>query len=407
MKEYLHILRNRDFLLLWVGQGVSALGSRIHYIALIWLVTEITGNAAGIGLLFMFMAVPRILVFPIAGVLVERWNKRNVIVVCDILSGLTAIGVALTNDLPAIYVLSTISVLISLFFSPAVQSAVPRIVPKAELLTANSLTSMTRQVASLGGPALGGMIIGLWGLKTAFLVNGVSFLISALSEMFIHIPRATHESEVRQASSILKDLKEGWEYIRQHPAVKLTILFFALAGLPMGAIIVLKVVFLKDVLSLTAAQYGLVMTIEGIGLFLGTFAIGKWGGKWYEVTAMVIGCAVIGAAYVGLSLVNTLWLAAACVSAVGLAGAIVNITYGTLLQKAVDDHVRSRVYSFDMAIGEVLALASMGAAGFLGDTFGITKTIMVCGLLIIVLCLGTLRIPLYRQIQQSKELAAD
>ena len=403
MKEYLEVLRNRNFMLLWLGQGVSAIGSRVHYIALIWLVTEITGNAAGVGLLFMFMAVPRIVAFPIAGVLVERWNKRNVIVTCDILSGLTAIAVAFTSEITTIYVLSAFSTMISLFFSPAIQAATPRIVPKEELLTANSLTSMTRQVANLGGPAIGGIIIALWGVKMAFLINGVSFLISALSEVFIHIPPATHESKVRQTGSFVYDMREGWDYIRTHAAVKLTILFFALAGLPMGAIMVLKVVFLKDVLGLTAAQYGLVMTIEGLGLFLGTFAIGKWGAKWYEVTAMIVGCAFIGAAYIGLSLVNTVWLAASCVATIGLAAAIVNIAYGTFLQKAVDDHVRSRVYSFDMAIGEILALASMGAAGFLGDTFGITNTIVVCGLLTIVLCLGTLRLPLYRQLQQDRK----
>ena len=355
----------------------------------------------------MFMAVPRILVFPIAGVLGERWNKRNVIVVCDILSGLTAIGVALTTDIISIYVLSTVSILISLFFSPAIQTAVPRIVPKDKLMTANSLTSMTRQVANLVGPALGGILIALWGVKTAFLLNGVSFLFSALSEMFIHLPQAEHEKKMRQAGQFAKELREGWDYIRAHAPVRLTITFFALAGIPMGAIMVLKVVLLKDVLGLTAEQYGLVMTIEGIGLFLGTFAAGKWGKKWYEITAMIVSCAVIGVAYVGLSLVTTVWLAASFIATIGLASAITNIAYGTFLQKSVDDHVRSRVFSFDIAIGEIFALASMGAAGFLGDTFGITTTVMACGACVIIMCLGTLRLPIYQQIQRARLGAAD
>jgi len=398
MKQYLNILKNRNFFLLWLGQGVSDIGSRIHSIALIWLVASLTGSATGVGMLFMAMTIPRIIVFPIAGVLVERWSKKRVIVMTDACRGLVAISIALTTNIIAIYALSALMIIFELFFAPAIKTVIPRIVDKDDLITANALSAVTGRSASLIGPALGGVIIALFGIKIAFMVNGLSFIFSAISEMFIAVPAGTHEQSSGISRNIKRELLEGWEYIKSHYLLRFVVFFFAIVSIPFGAVMVLKVVLLTDVFGFSAEQYGLLMTIEGAGLLVGALLMGSMGKKYPETTAMVLGVGAIGAAYLAISYSSMFWVAAALLFIIGFFATIANIAYGTFLQKAVADEFRSRVFSFDIALGDMFAFMSMGLAGILGDTFGVGNVLAVCGALILALCLFATRLPVHHHI---------
>jgi MFS family permease len=398
MRQYLDVLKNKNFFLLWLGQGVSDVGSRIHTIALIWLVADITGSATGVGLLFMAMTVPRIIVFPIAGVLVERWSKKQVIILTDVLRGLVAISIAMTNNITAIYALSALMIVFELFFAPAIRTVIPRIVEKDDLLTANALSAVTGRTASLVGPALGGVIIALFGIRVAFIVNGISFIVSAISEAFIAIPAGAHETSSQASRNIRKEFLEGWHYIKDSYLLRFVVFFFAFVSLPFGAVTVLKVVLLTDVLGFSADQYGLLMTIEGGGLLIGSLLMGALGKKYPETTAMVLGVGMIGAFYFALSYSPFFLTAAMLLFCIGLFATIANIAYGTFLQKAVADEYRSRVFSFDIALGDMFAFISMGLAGLLGDTFGVTRILGLCGALIFTLCLLATRLPIHRHV---------
>ena len=403
MKQYLDVLRNRNFLLLWLGQGVSDVGSRIHAIALIWLITQLTGSATGVGLLFMAMTIPRILVFPIAGVLVERWPKKQVIVLTDMCRGLVAISIALTSNITAVYVLSATMIVFELFFAPAIKTVIPRVVDKDDLLTANALSAVTGRTASLIGPALGGVIIALLGVRVAFIINGFSFIFSAISEMFIVIPVGAHEAPAKTSRNIKKEFLEGWDYIRSSYLLRFVVFFFAIVSIPFGAVMVLKVVLLTDIFGFSAEQYGLLMTIEGAGLLIGALAMGSLGKKYPETTAMVVGVGVIGAAYLAISLGSGFWVAAALLMIIGFFATVANIAYGTFLQKAVADEFRSRVFSFDIALGDMFAFVSMGLAGVLGDTFGVANILAVCGALIFGLCLLATRLPVHHHVAVASD----
>ena len=398
MKQYLSVLRNRNFFLLWLGQGVSDVGSRIHTIALVWFVTRLTGSATGVGLLFMAMTIPRIIVFPIAGVLVERWPKKQVIVFTDACRGLVAICIALTTNITAIYGLSALMIIFELFFAPAIRTVIPRIVDKEDLLTANALSAVTGRTASLVGPALGGLIIALFGIRIAFIVNGLSFIFSAISELFIAIPVGAHEAATKDRRNIGKEFLEGWEYIKSSYLLRFVVFFFAIVGIPFGAVMVLKVVLLTEVFGFSAEQYGLLMTIEGAGLLIGALTMGSMGKKYPETTTMVVGVGAIGASYLAISYSPLFWMAAVLLFTIGFFATIANIAYGTFLQKAVADEYRSRVFSFDIALGDMFAFMSMGLAGVLGDTFGVSSVLAVCGALIFLLCLLATRLPVHRHV---------
>jgi DHA3 family macrolide efflux protein-like MFS transporter len=391
------LLREKDFLLLWLGQGVSNVGSSIYSLAIVWLIAEMTGSAKSVSLFFMILSVPTILIGPLAGVWVERWPKRAVIVITDLIRGLLSLGMVFTSSLAVIYALAFLSTVSGLFFSPAIKSALPRIVEKDDLLAANALSSLARQTARLLGPVIGGLLTGFYGAKLAFIINGISFILSGISECFIDIPAGEMETASSRTTNFSRDLSDGWQYIREHSVVKFVIAFFALTGLPLGAIVVLKVILLTEVLGFSAEQYGLIMSMEGAGLLLGSLFMGKWGKNWPEITTMVLTVAGINASFLALAFSRPYWLAALLIFSIGFLATITNIAYGTYLQKAVADEVRSRVFSFDMAISEIFGLLSMGAAGILGDAMGVASVVAGCGAITFIACLLVTRLPVYRE----------
>ena len=397
MQDYLQVLRNRNFLLLWLGQGISEIGSGISFISLSLLITDITGSASAVGVLFIILTIPSVAVGPWAGVLVDRWNKKLIIIAADVLRGVLAIGMALTTDLVWLYALALAMGLVSVFFSPAIKTTIPRIVAKEKLLTANALSSATYYMSRLAGPALGGVLIAAFGLQSAFIVNGISYLISALSEAWIMIPSSKRE-QVSAPGSFRRDFKEGWDYIRSNVAVKFVIIFFAIAALPpMGAYGLLTVVLLREVFAYSPEVYGLLMTINGAGLVLGTFWMGKWGKNFRELQLVVWGMAILGLAYLGLSQGRVFLAAAAILFITGFLSTVINIAYGTYLQLAVDDDKRGRVFSIDIAIGNVVGLVAMGTTGFMADAWGTGFIVALGGALLFTVAFTASRLGIYRQ----------
>jgi MFS family permease len=377
MNKYIKVLKNKDFCLLWLGQGVSNFGSRINYIGLTWLITELTGQVSKVSILFIILTIPSVFIGPWAGVLVDRWNKKRIIVTADLIRGLLAFGMVLTENLIYLYILALTQAVFTTFFSPAIMSAVPRLVKKEDLVIANSLSSSTRYAANLVGPALAGVLIGFYGVKIAFLINGISFILSAFSEIWITIPVGKMETS-QKITGVFDDFKEGLKYIQSNEVVKFVIIFFAFVMLIGGALPILYVVLIKEVFKFTSQQYGLLMTIQGIGLLIGTLIMGKLGHKYSELKLQIGGGSILGLTYIGLALSNYfVWVAVSFVI-LGIFSSIINVAYGTFLQKVVDDDIRGRVFSIDIAFGNITALLSMSLAGFLADSLG-TVTVMLFG----------------------------
>ncbi|HSL93771.1 MAG TPA: MFS transporter, partial [Bacillota bacterium] len=326
--------------------------------------------------------------FPFVGALVERWPKKAVIVATDVARGLLALAFVTSTNMTMIYALSAAMVAMELFFAPAIRTVIPRLVDEEDLLTANALSSLTNRSAALIGPAIGGVLIGLWGVQAAFLINAVSFLVSALSEVFIAVPQMSLEQRLSSGQRrLLPEMKAGWDYLRSSRPVRFVVFFFAMAGIPLGAIVVLKVVLLTDVLGFSAEQYGFLMSIEGVGLVLGSLLIGYVGKRFTEMRLMLAGVGVLGLGFLALSQSSSFLFAGLCLLVVGAAASMANVAYGTFLQKNVADEFRSRVFSFDIAIGDAFALVAMGFAGVLGDLAGVANVMAISGALAATLCL--------------------
>ncbi|UCD14982.1 MAG: MFS transporter, partial [Candidatus Omnitrophota bacterium] len=189
---YLKILRKRNFLFLWIGQIVSQFGDRLTQMALIGLVYRLKpGSSIGLAKMLSLAIIPVFLISPIAGVYIDRWDKRRTMFLSDFFRGLFILSIPFissTNDtIIFIYSLVFLSFCVGRFFIPAKMAIIPSLVSKEEVFLGNSLVSITAMIAAMLGFGVGGIIVEKWGVETAFFLDAITFFISALFIIFMNI----------------------------------------------------------------------------------------------------------------------------------------------------------------------------------------------------------------------------
>ncbi|GAA0704997.1 MFS transporter [Paraclostridium ghonii] len=385
MKEYLRILKNRNFTLLFLGQWVSTLGSSINYIGITWIVMKLTNRISDLGTVLILMKVPTIIIGPFAGVWADRLNKKHIIIFCDLIRGILSLTLLFFVKVEAIYLVILIQSIFDVFFNPALYGLTPQIVKKEELVSANALIVMAGKISLLIGPCVAGVLIAKFGASSIFLINGISFIISGISEMFINYKHKKINSTEIEKEKFFVSFKEGIEYILRKPLIQFVIIFFAITSIAFGSFNMLYTSYLTEELSFNAQAYGGAMTVFGVGSLVGSFLIGKVSTKLPELKIIVVGMGVYGFSHVILSMCNgriSIFISFACC---GLIAAIINIAYGVYLQRYVDVEKLGRVFSIDLAIGNLILILSMGITGFLGDLIPIHIIIKTYGCFLIVL----------------------
>ncbi|WP_250674694.1 MFS transporter [Paraclostridium ghonii] len=385
MKEYLRILKNRNFTLLFLGQWVSSLGSSINYIGITWIVMKLTNQISDLGNVLILMKVPTIIIGPFAGVWVDRLNKKHIIIFCDLIRGILSLTLLFSVKVKIIYVVILIQSIFDVFFNPALYGLTPQIVKKEELVSANALIVMAGKISLLIGPCIAGVLIAKFGVSSVFLINGISFIISGISEMFINYKHKKINGIEVEKEKFFVSFKDGIEYILRKPLIQFVIIFFATTSIAFGSFNMLYTSYLTEELSFNAQAYGWAMTVFGVGSLVGSFLIGKVSVKLPELKIIVVGMGLYGMNHVIFSMCNgkiAILIAFACC---GLIAAIINIAYGVYLQKYVDVEKLGRVFSIDLAIGNLILILSMGITGFLGDLIPIHIIIKTYGCFLIVL----------------------
>src|SRR5690554_4967436 len=191
---------NRDFGLLFLGRLVSQIGDGIHYLVLTWFVLDLTGSGTALGTMLFASSIPAVILAPFSGVLADTWNRKTIIVSMDIVRGLIMIVLAVIFQagaltMPVLYVATIFSSLASVFFGPAISASIPNLVGQDELVKANSLNNLSRGATMIIGPLVGSVLLATGGYFGVFLITGISFILSAISEMFIRFPEVTTAEE--------------------------------------------------------------------------------------------------------------------------------------------------------------------------------------------------------------------
>jgi len=205
-------LLNRDFTLLWIGQGTSLLGTAMAAVALKGEVLfDLGGTVLTLALVYLVLYGPTLL-SPLAGVMVDRCSRRRTMIVSDLGQGMLYLVLAATDSLSLVYLIVLGTSLFRVFFYPAYNSFLPELVDKQELLRANGVLRSTRAVTRMAGRALAAVLMGLFGFSVVFVVNAATFGVSALSLLLIREPRETAARESEQRG-VVTDMKQGFSLL--------------------------------------------------------------------------------------------------------------------------------------------------------------------------------------------------
>ncbi|HKI01707.1 MAG TPA: MFS transporter [Thermoanaerobaculia bacterium] len=399
-------LLNRNFLLLWGGQTISQLGNQAYSLAMMFWLMEKTGSASLMGLVLTFSNLPALLLSPFGGTFADRHSRVRIIIVCDILAGLSILGLTaavwLVPDqvrliITLLFVVSTALGLIRSFFVPAVGAAIPDLVPKEKLAAANSLNQFSIQAALFVGQAAGGVLYRLVGAPILFLIDGISFFLSAVSAAFIRLPRKTRERGPERTvkeifRAFMADLAEGFRYVWKFKGLRYFLAAASLMNFFMMPVVVLFPFFVSLYLGKGAEWYGFLMAAISIGTVCGfllasTLRLQGSPRAWSIIAGMLI----VPTLYGTLALLNSPAAALAGAFGVGVAMGLVNVTLVTMAQSSTPPELRGRVMGLVNTLSGGLIPIGMALGGFVGDLTGknIPLVYGVCGALTVIVILAT------------------
>lgn len=376
---------NRNVVLLWQGQLVSAVGDMVYQVALGFWVLGYTGSTAVMGIVMAAGFIPRSLLSPFAGVLVDRMNRKWLLVTMDFIRGLAVVVVTVAAfggwlTIPVIIAAAIVIGLCAAFFDPTVSSTIPSISSKEHLVQVNSLFAVNQTGAGIVGNAMGGVLFAALGAPLLFLFNGVSYLISAFSELFISVPPVEQEAG---EFHFFTDMKEGFRFIRAHRGmVVLLISVFSLNFL-LSLSGVLFLPYFEQRTDLGPETFGLAMSILSASSLLGFLLLMSWKLPkgmhfgWFAVHTLLF---VIGRTT--LFSFDSLLIICIQFAVFGFAVSQLNSLIAAAGQLMVPNHLRGKVFGFLGAMSGGLTPLGMALGGILAEYISIPVIQLVSGLLV-------------------------
>jgi len=381
---------NRNFRLLYYGQTISQLGDWFNSVAVFALLLDLTGSATAVAWMMIVQFMPIAVFGPMAGVIVDRVDRRRLMIATDLLRGALVLGLLLVRHESQVWIAYVVMALIvgaQAFFEPARTATIPNVTSEAELLPANALSSATWSAMLAIGASIGGLVTALAGRNVAFVVNAMSFFASAY-----FIAQTRYDSKPPPAPPLrgfaaltgIPDLLEGLRYVRQRSHV--AALMFVKAGWGLaGGILLLLTVFGQRVFPVggsTAAGIGVLYGARGIGAAMGPIALRWILGQSPRMLRRAIGPAyfIVGIFYVALAWAPSLPIAAFCVLCAHFGGSILWVFSTVLLQMEVPDRFRGRVFAAELALVTLMSSISSYWTGYELDRAGWSPRTMALAL---------------------------
>ena len=388
---YIDLLRrNRNFRQLWLGQVVSQMGDWFDTIALYTIILNLTGSGRDVGLLLVARFVPSFLCGPLSGVVADRFSRRTIMIVSDVLRAVVVLGflvVRRADQLWIIYVLTVLQLALSTFFEPAKTAAIPSIVTDRELVAANAISSVTWSIMLTLGAAIGGIITGWFGTNAAFILDALSYLLSAALIFSVKLPKRPKRE--RQKLSLgralgITETVEGARYVKRRPSVLALLLVKPAWGIG-GGILTLLAVFGERIFPVgksAATGIGVLFAARGIGTAIGPIVARRIAGEGTRRLQASIGIAFLigGIFYFAFGVSTSFILALFFLGIAHTGGSILWVFSTVLLQRNVEDSFRGRVFAAELALLTLTMAASNYVTGELLDRFGVSPRIVTMGI---------------------------
>lgn len=385
---YVRLFReNRDFRLLYLATIISLAGDWFHTVALLDLVLELTRSATLASVVIVLQSLPVFIATPFAGHLIDRVDRKKLMIVTDLVRCGAALLPLLTRDASTLIFAYVGVFIISAgvaYFDPAAQAALPNMVTKEQLAPANVLIGSTWGTMLAVGAGLGGFVTMAFGRNVAFVIDALTFLVAAALVWRIRANFSEEGTREREHPPLLASIRETFAYARAHSRV--LALLSSKGGFGIGGgVAALLGVFGREVFKGGAHGIGILYAARGIGALIGPFLVRGASRSDNEQYRKIAYCgAIFGAGYIGLALSPSLAVAALCVCFAHVGGGAqwLTSTYG--LQREVPDWIRGRVFSVDYAFVTLTMGISALVAGFAADRFGAMQATMAIASLSVV-----------------------
>lgn len=390
----LRVLRQRDYALLWFGGFISQLGDFVLFVGLPFEMYRLTGSTLATAGMVLAFLVPEILFGSVAGVYVDRWDRRRLMIAVNLVQAVVLLPLLLVDQLGLwiIYAVLVVESSASQLFFPARVALVPSLLRggKEELLTANALTGVGHHLARLIGPAVGGVIVATGGLGAVVVIDSISFVASAgMLSLIRSRPRAPHSTDSLEHAALsawnrlVHEWREGLRLVWHQRVLRALLVFATITAVGEGLTASLFVVWTTEALHSDATGYGWVLSTQAIGGLAGALVIARLGARLRPLPLLIGSALAFGAIdlvlftypviypYIGPALVMLV--------IVGVPGAGMGAAITTVQQSETEDSHRGRVVGAIGAVASVGALIGAMSAGILGEFLPVILLLVVQG----------------------------
>ncbi|WP_019541017.1 MFS transporter [Proteiniphilum acetatigenes] len=380
----------RAFAIIWSGQFFSILtSSLVNFAIIIWISLE-TGSAEMLAWVAIAALLPQTVIGPFTGALIDRWNRKRIMMLADSFIALCTLVLATLFWLDIaqiwhIFALLGLRSIGSAFHMPAMQASVPLLAPTDQLTRIAGVNQIIASVSQIAGPALGAMLITIWDIEYVLLFDVAGALLAVTSLFFVHIPNP--EKEEGKERDILKEMKEGAMIILRNRGLSLVFLYSVLVVFFLVPISVLFPLMTLEYFKGTEFQAGIIEAIWSVGALAGGAIMGA---KVYKVNRvalvnwMYLLCGLTFLLSGLLSPDGFVWFAV--LTAIGgVSGAVYNSAFTGLIQTKIDPTALGRVFSMFFTFSLIPAMLGLVGIGFLADGLGLTTSFILSGIIILLI----------------------
>lgn len=401
-------MRNVNFRNLWFGQICSQLSVAMIMFVLALRIYQVTQSSTAVSGLYLTFGIPAFIFGLVAGAIVDHFDKRTILMFCDILRAILAIGLLfLSSNVVVVYVMAFIYAVVTQFYVPAEAPSIPRLVPAGQLVTANSLFSFTFYTSLAIGGVLAGPVLLVLGPNLVFLLIGILFLIAFLFAS--RVPKEIGKREIPTfeqltafsyiGRQIVKSMREGVAYVRRSPKLMDALLLLTGTQVILGLLGTLGPGFADRLLHIDVRNASIVIVAPVVlGIILGALWVGNAGFKFGAHKLIETG--ILSAGIILVLIAVTVWLRSfiGLISfsgnsiiiplelllffLLGVANSFLDVPANSILQKEAKGDMRSRVYGVLTAAVGGLGIVPTVVSGVLADTIGVGKVILILGLVI-------------------------
>jgi DHA3 family macrolide efflux protein-like MFS transporter len=380
----------KKFFVMWTSQAFSLIGSAVVEFALAWYLTRETGKAAILATAVLVAMIPQIVLGPLIGPFIDRWNRKMIMIFSDL--AITLITVVLvflfltdTIQVWHIYVAMIARAIGQTFQFPAMMAAVATIVPDKDLARANGLNQTLQGIITIAAPPLGAFLMEMLSMQWVLAVDIVTAAIAIGFLLFITIPSPARTT-LAAKSNVIQDMIQSFRYLWSRRGLTILLGLIAIIGLFTTPPFILMPVLVNEQLAGDVLKLGWINSTFGVGMILGGILLGAWGGFKKRVITSFFGIMIVGATLIGMgfaSLPLFYFILVICLL-LGVGLAIANAPFMAIMNSVVAKDMQGRVFSLVGSISSVMVPLGLAVAGPLADVIGINWIFFISGAAVVV-----------------------